>query len=328
MEKAVDIKISVVIPVKNGEAWLDDCIRAITRQTLFYQTEIIVIDSGSTDKTLEILKNYPVAVYSIPASSYNHGATRNYGAGLCKGEYIVMTVQDAEATDERWLEKLLEGFTGEEVGGVCGQQVVRHDADKNPVEWFRPQTKPTASQYYFATPEEFDKLTASDKKKICSWDNVTAMYRAVVLKTIPFRPVSFAEDTLWAKDALLAGYAIVYNPAARVYHYHIEHRDFTFKRSFTVFYHRYKFFGVVPEVQKMSARRKVSILNTLLKEQGLSLKQKFTWWKYNIELTRNINSAAAFFLDMLAKGTSYLEEAHERICGKEVPVATSKKSIV
>lgn len=296
------------------------------RQTIFHQVEIIVIDSGSTDRTAEILKNYPVQVYSIPAATFNHGATRNYGAGLCKGEYIVMTVQDAEATDEYWLEKLLEGFVSEKVAGVCGQQVVRHDADKNPVEWFRPQSEPAMRQYSFTTPGEFESLNGMAKKKICSWDNVTAMYRAAFLKEVPFQAVSFAEDALWAKDALLAGYTIVYNPAASVYHYHIEHKDFTFRRSFTVFYHRYKFFGVVPEVQKMSARRKASILNILLKERGLSLKQKFTWWKYNIELSKNINSAAALFLSTLAKGTSYLEEAHQRICG-EVPAATYQNNI-
>ena len=63
MEKK--IVISVIIPVKNGTPWLDACLQAIINQTLFDQTEIIVIDSGSTDGTLELLKKYPVTVYSI-----------------------------------------------------------------------------------------------------------------------------------------------------------------------------------------------------------------------------------------------------------------------
>ena len=83
MEKK--IVISVIIPVKNGTPWLDACLQAIINQTLFDQTEIIVIDSGSTDGTLELLKKYPVTVYSIHPSEFNHGLTRNIffaGVGL------------------------------------------------------------------------------------------------------------------------------------------------------------------------------------------------------------------------------------------------------
>jgi rhamnosyltransferase len=91
------VKISVVIPVKNGEPWLDECIQGIMSQTLFNQTEIIAIDSGSTDGSLAILEKYPVRIYNLPPAEFNHGLTRNYGVQLCRGEYVVMTVQDAKA---------------------------------------------------------------------------------------------------------------------------------------------------------------------------------------------------------------------------------------
>src|SRR4051812_45617109 len=89
-------KISVVIPVKNGAYWLDECIQGIMQQTLFHQTEIIAIDSGSTDRSVEILEKYPVRIYRILPADFNHGLTRNYGAQLSRGEYVVMTVQDAK----------------------------------------------------------------------------------------------------------------------------------------------------------------------------------------------------------------------------------------
>src|SRR5689334_1039468 len=97
-----NILISVVVPVKDGAPWLDSCIKGIMQQTLFAKTEIIAIDSGSTDGSLDILKKYPVKVVSIKPAEFNHGLTRNYALQFCKGTYVVMTVQDATATDDKW----------------------------------------------------------------------------------------------------------------------------------------------------------------------------------------------------------------------------------
>ena len=80
------------------------------RQTLIAQSEIIVIDSGSTDRSLEIVRRYPVRLIEIPASEFNHGSTRNLGVRAAKGEYVVMTVQDALPGSDDWLELFLAGF--------------------------------------------------------------------------------------------------------------------------------------------------------------------------------------------------------------------------
>jgi rhamnosyltransferase len=155
-----EVKISVVIPVKNGASWLDACIQGIMSQTLFYKTEIIAIDSGSTDDSLAVLNKYPVRIYQIAPAEFNHGLTRNYGVELSRGEYVVMTVQDARPADDQWLEKLLKGFSvAENVAGVCGSQIVPHDRDKNPVDWFRPVSTPTINIYRYNTPEDFWALT-------------------------------------------------------------------------------------------------------------------------------------------------------------------------
>ena len=55
-----------------------------------------VIDSGSTDGTIEFLKDQPrTAVHSIPSEEFGHGKTRNLGASMAKGDLVLMTVQDA-----------------------------------------------------------------------------------------------------------------------------------------------------------------------------------------------------------------------------------------
>ena len=69
--------ISIIIPVKNGSDTIVSCLDAIFKQTLISKTEVIIIDSGSTDGTLDILKEYDVHIENIDSKDFNHGDTRN-----------------------------------------------------------------------------------------------------------------------------------------------------------------------------------------------------------------------------------------------------------
>ncbi|HXD78105.1 MAG TPA: glycosyltransferase family A protein, partial [Puia sp.] len=200
-----DILFSIVIPVKNGDFWLDKLLRRLVGQTLFSRSEIIVIDSGSTDESLAIVAKYPVRLIRIPPDSFNHGLTRNLGASEAKGEYVVMTVQDAVPENDQWLERFLEGFADDDVAAVCGQQVVPHERDKNPVLWFRPVSAHRTWYCHYADPADFLKLSPSEQREIAGWDNVTAAYRRRVLLEHPFPATDFAEDITWARMMLLKG---------------------------------------------------------------------------------------------------------------------------
>lgn len=225
--------ISIIIPVKNGIATIDSCLQGIQKQTLFEQCEIIVIDSGSTDGTLERLQQYPVKVVTIAPEEFNHGATRNYGVSLANGEMVVMTVQDATPADEYWLQNMVRHFDDPAVAGVCGQQIVPHHKDKNPHLWFRPQSEASIKSVQF-TKDSFLKLPPQEQKEACGWDDVTAMYRKNVLLAIPFQPVMFGEDMIWAKEALIKGHVLVYDSSARVEHYHHHYPDYTYRRILIV----------------------------------------------------------------------------------------------
>src|SRR5262245_47460027 len=119
--------ISVVIPIKNERAAVRACIEGILSQTLSNALEIIFLDSGSTDGSLEIMGEYPVTVHRIPPSEFNHGDTRNLGVRLSRGQFVALTVADARPVDELWLERMLNHFKDPSIAGVCGQQVVPHD---------------------------------------------------------------------------------------------------------------------------------------------------------------------------------------------------------
>lgn len=310
-----DPLISIVIPVKNGAKWLESLFQSLKRQTLAERVEIICIDSGSVDGSIGVIKQQDVRLINVSPEEFNHGLTRNLGVQAAKGEYVAMTVQDARPANDEWLQQLLDGFTGERIAGVCGQQVVPHDKDKNPVQWFRPLSEPKLEEYQFDTPEAFDNLTSDAKKKICGWDDVTACYRREALLKVPFREINFGEDAAWAMDALRAGYKIVYNKKAQVYHYHNEYTDFAFKRALTVFYHRYKLFGLIPSVPTVSLRRKMNMAKILLKSP-VSFLDKIKWWKYNLDLAGSQKKAYNTFISSLEKGEEKLDAVHQKYCGQ------------
>ncbi len=314
--------ISVVIPVKNEASKISACIDGILSQTIPVK-EIIVIDSGSTDGTVELLKNYQqVTLFQIQGSEFNHGETRNFGISMATSEFVLLTVGDARPFNKYWIEELLKGFTDDAVAGVCGQQVVPHEKDKNPAEWYHFFSEPVLTRYQF-TKDEFERLSPNDKKNVCSWDDVTAMYKRKVLLQVPFQKTSYSEDAIWAKDALLNGYAIVYNYNARVFHYHLEDADFTLKRTFTTMYFRYRHFGFLYEKPKTTLLQKMRLIKVLIKNLGVNT-AVCKWYRYNLTNHRAVINAHELFTKALAAGEQELDRQHQQLCGKPpIPLKTT-----
>lgn len=84
-------KVSVIVPVYNTREYLPKCLDSLVNQTL-QDLEIVVIDDGSTDDSLEILKDYqtryPDKIKLIEKENGGQGAARNLGIRECTGDYI------------------------------------------------------------------------------------------------------------------------------------------------------------------------------------------------------------------------------------------------
>ncbi len=288
-------KISIIIPVKNGEETINACLKGIFEQTLISQTEIIIIDSGSTDKTLEIIKKYPVRLFEIKPEEFGHGKTRNHGASLAKGEFLQMTVQDARPASKDWLEIMLSNFEDKEVVGVTGKQAVPHEKDKNPLQWHRPisKAKPTTVQF---AKGEFEKLSPKEQRQNCTFDDVNAMYRKSFFIENPFDEVEFGEDMRWAKHTLIDGYKIAYDMRSVVWHYHHYNDLKKFKERINYELHfKYEFFKLVPENQ-YNLKYFIRMFYLCIK-----YKAKPKWWIYNIELNFIHRQAIQLFIKNHAK---------------------------
>lgn len=318
--------VSVVLPVRNGAPEVRACIEGILEQTV-KPCEIIVIDSGSTDASVDIVREYPiVSLVQIRPEEFDHGETRNLGVRLATGPYILMTVQDARPASATWIADLLSGMTDDDVAGSCGSQVVPHERDKNPVEWYRPQSQPRMQRFQFKKADDFLALPATERRRICAWDNVTALYRKEALLEVPFRRTRFGEDMLWARDAIAAGWALVYNPAARVFHYHNETEDFAFRRALASLYYRYISTGDVPP-SPSATDGAIRVVKTLLRESGVPWAEKPHWLRYNLRNQRAVRRAVRVFRDAASKGEAALNELNDLYSGSSMVPAKSSSQL-
>lgn len=110
--------ISVVIPARNEEKWIAACLESVLKDN-YPHKEVIVVDDGSTDRTSEILKRFPVTVVrnEKPAGP---SSARNIGVKEARGEIVVFIDAHCIVDDEQWIEKFLRFFRDPEVGAVAG----------------------------------------------------------------------------------------------------------------------------------------------------------------------------------------------------------------
>ena len=104
-------KVSVIIPVYNTSKYLHHCLDSVLSQT-FAEFEIIIINDGSTDNSLEILREYEAKDNRIVVIDKNNegvSAARNCGIKVAKGEYIMFCDSDDFVTPN-WIEKLYEAI--------------------------------------------------------------------------------------------------------------------------------------------------------------------------------------------------------------------------
>jgi len=228
-------KVSVVIPTRNAGPGFRQTLEMIFAQQVSYPFEVIVVDSGSQDETLDICREFPVRLLRISPKSFNHGATRNYAISQAQGEFIVLTVQDAVPADKNWINALIQPLIEDaEVAGVYGRQLPKPDSSyitrKRNELWYKGLNKRITRQ--IRSEEDFAKLPLEEKLLTIRFDNVNACLRKEVWGKYPFPALSYAEDLAWAFEVLKAGYKLVYEPAAQVWHSHDRGLWYEFKRAY------------------------------------------------------------------------------------------------
>src|SRR3990172_3760953 len=128
MQIAPDYKplVSIIIPVKNGEATLGQCLRSI-RRSYYKNIEVVVVDDHSTDRTAEIAGSYNCRLIAAEEGA-GANAARNLGAGKANGEIFVFIDSDVLVRRETIL-GIVERLEEDYLDAVVGIYTARHRND-------------------------------------------------------------------------------------------------------------------------------------------------------------------------------------------------------
>ena len=108
---------SIIIRAKNEEALVGEVLTAVYGQTV-RDIEVIVVDSGSTDRTLEIARTFPLKIIEIQPEEFTYGRALNIGCRAAQGEFLAFVSAHAVPLTANWLACLISHFDDPNVAGV------------------------------------------------------------------------------------------------------------------------------------------------------------------------------------------------------------------
>jgi GT2 family glycosyltransferase len=120
---------SVVIANWNGESHLRECLESLRKQTVIDQMQIIVVDNGSTDASLDLLAGYQDLIRLLRnGSNRGFAAACNQGIAASSAPYVALLNNDA-VVDPYWLEQLIQAMhkAGEDIGSCTSKILSYYD---------------------------------------------------------------------------------------------------------------------------------------------------------------------------------------------------------
>jgi len=232
------MNVSVIIPTYNAQKYLPRLLESLKQQTMPF--ELLIIDSSSTDNTIEIANKYTDNIIVIPHEEFDHGGTRTKAAKASTGDILIFLTQDALPYDANVLETLLGVFNDPSTAVAYGRQLAYEKTNL-----FGKHLRA------FNYPPHSHIRTLNDKDtygfKTAFLSDSFAAYRRAVLQDIGWfkNGLIVGEDTHAGAKILLEGKNVAYEAAAKVYHSHSYSIWKEFKRYFdTGVFHKQEFWMI------------------------------------------------------------------------------------
>lgn len=199
---------SIVIRTYNEQKHLDQLLtKAFEQKYELSDVEVVIVDSGSTDKTLEIAKSHNCRITHIAKADFTFGRSLNYGCEFANGNFLVFISGHCIPVNDQWLDELIKPLIDGDASYVYGKQQA-HGATR------------------FSEQCHFDKWFP-DYSKIPQKDFFCNNANAALTRTT-WQKHSFNEELTGLEDMFLAkqlvedGEHIAYVSSAAVYHIHEE----------------------------------------------------------------------------------------------------------
>ena len=212
-----DPLVSIIMRSFN-EAWaLKDTLPALRAQD-YTNWELIVIDSGSTDGSQDLIRAAnPVHFIQITPQEYNPSRVMNHGMRLARGEICIFLNADATPQGTNWLRPMVEALMDTRVAACFGKQVPRPDCEA-----------------VFAC--DYDRCFG-DQRESATWDHFFSMVSSGLRKDVwqqrGFREdLQYAEDDEYTRWCKAQGYKVVYVPESVAMHSHNYTQQQSYKRAF------------------------------------------------------------------------------------------------
>lgn len=200
------MRISIVIRSFNEDEHIERLLLGIRAQRL-KPHEVIIVDSGSTDRTVEIARHYADKIVTIDKSEFTFGRALNRGIAAATGDICVFASAHVYPLYDTWLENLAAPFQNERVvvsyGRQSGNHLNKFSEHRIFARWF-PTDSVCPQQGYFC-------------------NNANCAIRRSVWESQPYdESLTGLEDLAWAKAAQDAGGWIAYRADAEIVHVHDE----------------------------------------------------------------------------------------------------------
>lgn len=201
--------VTIALPVRNGGTVLRRALEAIGSQTYNGDAELLALDSGSTDGSIEALERAGARILTLEASEFDWGAVRERLFAEAQGEIVVNLSQDAVPAGPEWLKRLIAPLSEPGVGASSGSSVPDPDRSFPQFAWERN------GRFYFT--REMAKFRRRFGRGF-SFGN--AAVPRPVWEDLHIAPQATGEDFQFQQRLTAAGYAIAFPGDAPVLHHH------------------------------------------------------------------------------------------------------------
>jgi len=204
--KQEPMSASIVIRAYNEEQHIGKLLEGIRAQSI-QDIEIVLVDSGSTDRTVEVASTYSVKVIRIDPQDFSFGYSLNQGIEACTRDLVVIASAHVYPVYPDWLEQLIKSFANPKVAVAYGKQRGNEASKFSEQQLFRqwfPDGQPAPQQHPFC-----NNANAAIRKSL--WHNLRYD------ESLPG-----LEDLDWANRVMQQGFTVQYVPDAEIIHVHQE----------------------------------------------------------------------------------------------------------